>query len=350
MPRQVTLADIARKSKCSVATVSLVLRDKPGISPATRGRVQAAARSLGYYPRPGLADHTPPRQVGQLHNVGVILKAEPGIMPQSNSFYSHVLASIEAVCRHSRFNLLYATLPVDEDNFPLEMPPLLSETHADGFLLLGAFVDETLFRLLGGTSRPVVLVDAYADVAQYDSVVSDNLNGAYQATSALIARGHRHIGLVGGHSQAYPSVRERREGYLQALRAHGLSDTYNACCALNDQAAMQAAMALLRDHPEVTALVGVNDAVAIAGMRAAQALGRRVPQDLSIIGFDDIDLAQHVTPTLTTMHVDKAAMGRLAMLLLGYRFESTESEPVTAILRPRLIERESVAGPTVGNS
>ncbi len=350
MPRQITLANIARKSKCSVATVSLVLRDKPGISPATRGRVLSAARRLGYQPRPGLANHTPPRQVGQLHNVGVILKAEPGITPQSNPFYAHVLAGIEAACRYSKLNLLYATLPVDENNIPLEMPPLLSEPQADGFLLVGAFVDETLFRLLGDTCRPVVLVDAYADVAQFDSVLSDNLNGAFQATSALIARGHRHIGLVGGHPQAYPSLRERREGYLHALRAHGLSDTYHACCALNDQAALQAAMALLRDHPEVTALVGVNDAVAIAGLRAAQALGRRVPQDLSIIGFDDIDLAQHVTPTLTTMHVDKAAMGRLAMLLLGYRFASAESERVTAVLRPRLIERESVAGPGLGNT
>jgi LacI family transcriptional regulator len=345
MPAQITLADIARKSKFSVATVSLVLRDKPGISPETRGRVLAAARGLGYLRAADHASVTVPRQYGRLRNVGVILKAEPGIKPQSSPFYSHVLAGIEAACRQSKINLLYATLPVDKDNIPLEMPHLLSESQADGFLLMGAFVDETLFRLLGDSSRPVVLVDAYADVARYDSVVSDNLNGAYQATSALIARGHRHIGLVGGHSQAYPSLRERREGYLQALRAHGVSDTYAAPCTLDDQSAMEAATSLLREHPQITALMGVNDAVAIASLRAVQALGRRVPQDLSIMGFDDIDLAQHVTPTLTTMHVDKSAMGRLAMLLLSYRFESPESECVTAVLRPRLIERASVAGP-----
>jgi LacI family transcriptional regulator len=190
-----------------------------------------------------------------------------------------------------------------------------------------------------------VLVDAYANEAQYDSVLSDNLNGAYQATNTLIARGHRHIGLVGGHPEAYPSLRERREGYLLALHAHGLNDQYHACCALNDEAARQAAMKLLREHPEVTAVVGVNDAAAIASLRAAQALGRRVPADLSIIGFDDIDLARHVTPTLTTMHVDKAAMGRLAMLMLAHRFEAPDAERDTIILRPRLIERGSVAEP-----
>ena len=256
-----------------------------------------------------------------------------------------MLAGIEAACRRRKLNLLYATIPVDENNLPLEMPQLLSETHADGFLLLGAFVDETLFRHLGDTTKPVVLVDAYADAGQYDSVLSDNVYGAFQATSALIMRGHRHIGLIGGHPQAYPSVRERRDGDLQALRAHGLADTYCACCPLNDEAAIRATTTLLQDHPEVTALVGVNDAVAVAGLRAAQTLGRRVPQDLSIIGFDDIDLAQPVTPTLTTLQVDKAAMGRLALLLLHNRFEAPESERDTVILRPRLIERESVAGP-----
>lgn len=347
MPRKVTLAAIARKSKCSVSTVSLVLRGRPGIAAETRARVQAAALSLHYHPRPGLNGQAPARPAGQLRSVGVVLKAEPGRGPAANAFYSHVLAGIEAVCRRRKLNLLYATIPVDENNVPLEMPRLLSETQADGFLLLGAFADETLLRLFGETSRPVVLVDAYADGAPYDSVLSDNQNGAFQATSALIARGHRRIGLIGGHAQAYPSLRERWEGYRQALRAHGLSDHYHGGCVPTDEAATQATITLLRDHPAVTALVGVNDTVAIAAMRAAQALGRRVPEDLSIIGFDDIDLARHVTPTLTTMQVDKAAMGRLAILLLSSRLEAPEAERDTVVLRPRLIERESVAGPSL---
>ena len=172
MPRQVTLADIARKSKCSVSTVSLVLRGRPGIAVETRERVITAARNLRYQPRGGTADHTPARQ---LRNVGVILKAEAGMNPSSNAFYSHVLAGIEAVCRRSKLNLLYATIPVDDNNMPVEMPRLLSETQADGFLLVGAFVNETLLRLFGDTARPVVLVDAYADGTQYDAVLSDNL-------------------------------------------------------------------------------------------------------------------------------------------------------------------------------
>jgi LacI family transcriptional regulator len=349
MPRQVTLADIARKSKCSVSTVSLVLRGRPGIASETRERVLTAAQTLRYRARSGPAKQTPARQAGRLRNVGVILKADAGQNPASNAFYAQVLAGIEAACRSSKLNLLYATLPVDENNAPLEMPRLLSETLADGFLLLGARVDARLVRLFSDSGRPVVLVDAYADGGRYDSVVSDNIYGAFQGTNALIERGHRHIGLVGGHSTGYPSLRERREGYLLALRAHGLRADYHACCAPNDEAAKLAATTLLRDHPEITALIGVNDAVAIASMWAAQALGRGVPKDLSIIGFDDIDLARHVTPTLSTMHVDKAAMGRLAMLLLGYRFEAPDAERDTVILRARLIERESVAGPGTGS-
>jgi LacI family transcriptional regulator len=341
MNKPVKLADIARKSKVSVSTVSLVLRDKPGIPPETRERVLNAAKALGYrpkrFPKPG----DPPRPIGKLHSLGLVIKTEPDTPPTANPFYSQVLAGIEDACRRRKINLLYTTLPVDANNLPTETPRLLAENQVEGLLLVGAFVDETLAHMLAEKHLPVVLVDAYTRADQYDAVLSDNLRGAYQAVQFLLERGHRAIGCVGSCPDAYPSLRERRQGYTQALLDHGVTTTYFADCAVNAEAALKAVSALLTEQPDLTAIFGTNDEVAISAMRAAQAAGRRIPDDFAVVGFDDIDLAQHVTPPLTTMHVDKVGMGRLAVQLLANRIEFPEAERVVSIICPRLVKRGS---------
>jgi LacI family transcriptional regulator len=258
------------------------------------------------------------------------------------------LAGIEEACRQKKINLLYATLPVDENNNPVEVPRLLEE-NTDGLLLVGAFLDGALAPVLEQKAVPIVLVDAYALSDKYDAVVSDNVRGAYQAVSYLIQRGHRHIGMVGSCPDGYPSLRERRQGYVQALTEHGLTEVYFTDCTPNKEAASEATTKLLSQHSQVTAVFGCNDETALAAMRAAQAFGRKVPEEFSVIGFDDIDLAQHVTPSLTTMHVDKAGMGRMAVQLLINRVESPNTERVTSVIHPRLIERESVSTRTPGD-
>lgn len=338
MSQRVTLEDIARQSNVSLATVSLVLRDKPGINDETRQRVLDVARALGYRRRmpADLAAAQGLQQVGLLNKVRV------DDQPQHNQFYAPVVAGIEAACRRQQINLLYATVPVDTDNHPQELPRMLLENELDGLLLVGAFVDSTIARLMERRTTPTVLVDAYAAENCYDSVVSDNFHGAYEAVSHLIERGHRHIGLAGSLPSAYPSIEERRRGYIQALRDHAIAQPYFADSHIQTKETTDATTELLRRCPHITAMFCCNDMVAIAVMQAAQALGRRLPDDLSIIGFDNIELAEHVTPALTTMHVDKVIMGRLAVQLLMNRAEFPTMSCVTAVLRPTLVERQSV--------
>lgn len=334
-----TMADIAEQSGVSVSTVSLVLREKPGVGLDTRRRVLQVARDLGYIPQNQTASYTP-----ALTNIGLILKADPDSVPQANKFYSHVVAGIEMACRRRHVNLLYATMTVDEDSYTLELPRMLvEEDTADGLLLVGAFLDEPLIRVVDRRSTPIVLVDAYATWNVYDAIVSDNFSGAHQAVTHLIRHGHRHIGLVGSHPKAYPSIQERRSGYVQALEENDISDCYVAeCHNINTEEIIEATTVLLRHNPQITAIFGVNDEVAITVMDVARDLGRHVPDDLSIVGFDNIDLAACVSPPLTTMHVDKIGMGRLAVELLVNRIEHPESSPVRATVRPNLIERSSV--------
>lgn len=336
---RITMADIAERSGVSLATVSLVLRDKPGVGSDTRQRVLEVARELGYIPRQQHSPYAP-----ALTSIGLILKAEPDRVPQANKFYSQVVAGIEMVCRRQHTHLLYATMTVDADSYPLELPRLLlEEDAADALLLVGAFLDETLIRVVGRRSVPIVLVDAYATSNGFDAVVSDNFAGACRMVTYLIEKGHRHIALVGSHPKAYPSIQERHDGYRQALSNHGISDHYVALCHLiDDEEIARATAELLRRSPQITAVFGVNDEVAIKVMDVARDLGRQVPQDLSVCGFDNIDLADCVSPSLTTMHVDKIGMGRLGVQLLINRVEHPESSPVRVIVCPELIERNSV--------
>ena len=336
---RVTMAEIAEQSGVSLSTVSLVLRDRPGVGLETRQRVMDVAKDLGYIAKKPISPYTP-----ALRNIGLILKADPDRIPEANRFYSHVVAGIEMVCRRGQMNLLYATLTVDEDSYPLELPRILAEEDAaDGLLLLGAFVNRALIQVIERRSTPIVLVDAYARSGAYDTVVSDNFAGAHQAVTHLVELGHQHIGVVGSHPQAYPSIEERRNGYLRALKDAGIHERYVAeCHIINTDEITEATASLLHRCPQITAVFSVNDEVAIKVMDVAQGLGRRVPDDLSVIGFDNIDLVDRGSPSLTTMHVDKVGMGRLAVQLLANRVEHPGSSPVRAVVCPVLLERDSV--------
>jgi DNA-binding LacI/PurR family transcriptional regulator len=311
-----------------------------------------------------------------LHTLGLLVKADAGQAPATNPFYAHVLAGIEEACRTHHANLLYATLPVDATNRPTAAPRLLATGDVDGLLVVGAIVDPPLYRLLGDGRVPLILVDAYTagppgaapllspgmperDVpngdsgGRFDAVLTDNLGGAAAAVRYLLALGHRCIGMIGGGDDAYPSLRARRQGYRHALRAAGEAVEYCADCtsAGAEASAEVAARNLLEDNPRITALFACNDAAALAAARAASALGRRIPQDLSLIGFDDIELSAHVAPPLTTMHVDKFAMGRHAVELLAARIAYPDADPATVLLHPRLVVRGSTgpnAEPTAG--
>ena len=339
MSRKTTINDIASRSGVSISTVSFVLNNKPGISGETRARVLRAAEELGYQIKANAAVPG----FSSLTTIGMVVKTDPDSPPQANPFYSKVILGIEDVCRRNSINLLFATLPVDEDNCPLEVPQLLYNESVDGILMVGTFIDRTIPSITAEHSPPIVLVDGYSQSDSYDAVVSDNFGAAYQAVQYLIEKGHSDIGLLGSDQDCYPSLKERRNGYLRALKDHSLPQMYISNFNINRSKGYQETMALLREYPQLTALFCVNDDVGSHAIRAVQALGKRVPADISIIGHDDTYLALNTHPTLTTMHVDTLAMGRAAVHLLALRIENPEAARMRLTIQPSLVERESVA-------
>jgi len=333
------ISDIARQTGVSVATVSLALNNKPGVSEETRARILEVAQQFEYpikaFVAGGKGTH--------LTTIGMVIKTDPDIPPMANPFYSKVIVGIEESCRRNGINLLFATLPVDENNRAVEVPQLLYNDLVDGLLMIGTSVDETFMSISGKNKIPIVLVDGYSSTECYDAVVSDNFRAAYQAVSHLIELGHRHIGLLGSDIDCYPSIRERRNGYVRALKENEISENYISNFNINKSKGYQETISLLKENPQITGLFCVNDDVASAAIRAIHDMGKRVPDDVSVIGYDDTYLAANTHPGLTTMHVDTVAMGHAAVQLLSIRITNPESARMTLIIHPTLVKRESVS-------
>lgn len=336
------MKDIARESGVSLSTVSLVLNDKPGLPQETRLKVFSIARELGYEVR-----SIPPILLKPtvLKTIGMLVKRAQGdsAPPSANIFFSHVIDGIEAGCRQENISLLYGTLPVDENNNALEIPPLVVDPRIDGLMLVGNFIDEQLNAAIKQRGIPVVLAEAYCCSGDYDAINIDNSEGAYNAVNYLIAKGHRDIAFLGSFPNSRISFRYRRQAYAQALKDHGISQTYYGDCPHNNGEAIIAATRwLLTEYPQITAIFACNDEVAMIGMHGVTATGKRVPEDISFIGFDNNANAEYSIPPLTTMNVDKISMGRLAVQLMISRAENPDQGFISMILHTNLIERQSV--------
>jgi len=338
MKEKIKISDIARQSGVSVSTVSLALNNKPGVSQETRLRVLEVAQKFEY----PIKSIVSSGKDNNLTTIAMVVKTDPDITPLANPFYSKVIMGIEDSCRRAGINLLFATLPVDENNHPAEVPQLLYNEMVDGLLLVGVCVDETILTASVKRKIPIVLVDGYSTAENYDSVISDNFRAAYQAVEYLFLNGHRQIGLMGSDTNCYPSLKDRRNGYLRALKENGITRVYISNFNINKSKGYQETINLLKENPQITALFCVNDDIGSAALRAVQDLGLRVPEDISIVGFDDTYLAANTHPTLTTMHVDTTAMGRAAVQLLSLRLGNPESARMTLTIHPTLVKRESV--------
>lgn len=330
-----TLREVARRAGVSLSTASQALNNKPNVAPETRARVLEAAVALGYHQQVRIA--TP--LTHKLSVLGFVIRTIPDQPMPVNPFYAHVLAGAERECQRLNLSLMYANVEVDANNRPLSLPAMLFDDRVDALLVVGWLLPQVIEE---SRQRLIVLVDAYAPDQIYDSVVSDNINGAYQAVTHLIRQGHRHIGLIGSRPDGYPSIRERRKGYMRALKHHGIAETYIEDGPLTRADGREAALRLLERCPQITAIFACNDEVALGVLSAAEASRRTVPDDLSIIGFDDIDLTREVRPALTTIHVDKGLMGAMAVRHLRERAEDPLRTTVTSVLSTRLVTRDSV--------
>lgn len=336
-----SLRDVAQAAGVSLATASRALNNKTHVQPSTRALVLKAAADLGYK----LQVRVAPSAATEFNTVGVLIKRDPFGKARLDPFYYHVLCGIEDECQRLGLSLMYASLPVNEYSNASTWSPLLENGEVDGLVIVGiVFSDAEIIQRIP-THIPVIVVDALVPGFESDIITTDNLNGAYKAVSYLIEQGHRHIGLIGSSvSDAdHPSIIERRAGYLKALADHGIKETYVEESIMSPESAYNAVLRLLQHSPQVSAIFSCNDLLAEHAVRAIKDAGLRVPEDISVIGFDDTEEGISCRPPLTTMHVDKQLMGTLAVRQLYDRTANPDRVTINLQMRTKLIVRESIA-------
>jgi len=327
----VTIKDIAEVAGVSQSTVSKALNDRPDISPETRRKILKIAKDLNFTPHAfgkALKKKTS-------ENVGVLFCRDLH-SPSGNPFYSRVLEGIEAELALNNFNLM---LQIITESTRDELPKMVRERQVDGLILVGTFRERYLNRILSEALR-LVLVDPAEIHKSHCQVLIDNEHGAYLATQYCIEHGHTKIGFISGDLSRL-SFEQRFNGYKKALKHNHIDLNRDYVRTGGLENGYELVTHLLK-NTDITAIFSANDINAIYGYKAIHDLNMRVPDDISMIGFDDIAMAKISTPPLTTVRVYKEELGSIAVRALLRQIKGEVNQPVTTIVPTRLVERDSV--------
>ena len=337
--QHITIKQVAEKAGVSIQTISRVLNKRPDVSPETRKRVEQIIESLGYQPYAlarGLASK-------RTFTLGLISA------DFTDYWFAQVATAAEAEAHeHGYFFMLGTTgmNPRDEPKFLR----LLTERHVEGILFIRAehLKDFEHLRNLQQSGIPVVSTGFYLPGSEFSFIEVDNLDGARQATQHLLNLGHRQIAMITG-PQGLNSVENRTQGYLQALQSAGVVP--NPELIMQGQswwhrAGYDGTKALLNKRLPFTALFAHNDRLARGAMLALSEASLKVPQDISIVGYDDIPEAEFADPPLTTIRQPMRAVGQAAAHLLITLIEDPHAAPQQLLFNAELVSRSSCAAVT----
>lgn len=350
MARSVKVKDIARYAEVSVATVSRVLNNHENINEDIRQRVLQVATELGYF-KTSSRHFTARNTEHPIKEIGFLFCYEDIQQNAVNSdpFWTRVLYGAETEARKENILLLYQAIARNEASYLLQMK--LHEMRIQGILLVGPSEPETIHSI-HSANIPFVLVDNYCSLPEYkiDAVLADNYNGAKQITCYLLEQGHRNIAYVGGYSLDNPpnhiyTFNWRKEGYLAALSEAGIAVNDRLlyhCNIVSLEDSIATCRKLIDSHEPFSAIFCANDATASWIIKGLRECGLRVPEDISVAGFDDTTLAEHLTPSLTTIRVHKEDMGATGVRALVARIAEPHRIQITYTLGVDLIKRDSV--------
>jgi DNA-binding LacI/PurR family transcriptional regulator len=319
-----TIDDVAARAGVSAASVSFAVNGRPGVGEATRLRILAAAEELGWRPSAPARALTEARA----RAVGLLLVRSVDQL-ETDTFFVRFLAGVERRLARSDHDLV---LRVAERVELAAYEQLAGSGRVDGFLLCDVEVDDPRFALIGTTGLPAVVAGRPVSPCPFPAVETDHADGLRLATEHLLALGHRRIGFVGGSSR-FEHVQARMAKWREALAAAGVEPGPVAHTPAGVVAALDGG---------ATAIVHSSDMLAAATLAAARARGMTVPDDLSIVGFDDSPLAALSSPPLTSVRVDYAAFGDAAAAALLAAIAG-EPAPAYRAAAPELVIRGSTS-------
>lgn len=328
-----TMKDVARLAGVSTSTVSHVINNNRFVSDVIRARVMKAVDQLNYAPS-ALARSL---KINQTRTIGMLLTAS------SNPFYAEVVRGVERCCYERGYSLILCNTEGDHHRLSRSLETLLQK-RVDGLLVMcteSRMPSPEITRRY--PSIPMVMMD-WAPFEGSSDVIKDNsLQGGEMATQYLIAQGYRKIACIAG-PQDKTTAHNRLEGYRRAMQAAGLPipANYEVIGDFEFEAGFRAMQTLLALPEPPEAVFTGNDAMAVGAYRALYDAGLAIPDDVAVVGYDDIELARYMTPPLTTIHQPKDELGELAIDTLLYRLEHPDIEHSVLVLTPELIVRGSV--------
>ena len=328
-----TLQDLATLAGVSVSTVSRALNDHPLISTRTKQRVWALARDHDYPFKPTMPAG-PIGAVGSIAIVTPVMRGRP--LPLSHPFFLELLANIGEAARERDCDFIVShTSPTSFDDLIVAT----TTSRADGLIFLGQSMLHEEFNRLAETNARFVVWGAQLPGQRYCSIGSDNLLGGGRATRHLARLGRSRILFLGGSD---PEAMQRRRGYLEALAESGLETDPDLIVPVEFEleSAYAAVSGLLRRGVAFDGIVAASDLIALGAIQALRRGGKSVPQDVSVVGYDDMLLSRLSTPTLSTVRQDTFAAGRL----LVSRIMDKDGHQESKRLPTELIVRESCGG------
>jgi LacI family transcriptional regulator len=330
-----TIRHVAREAGVSVTTASRALNQREDVSPATRERVLAAARRLDYVPSSiarGLV-------WGRSKTLGVVVN------DNASPVYAGVLRGVEASANAAGYGLLLCN-SADSQEQALRCLASLRANYIEGVLLTPIQTDRRDVEELQNAGIPFVLVlRHFSDLESVDFVVPDNIAGGYLVTQHLLSLGHRVVGHIAGPPYT-SSGQGRLAGYRQALAECDLPFDADlvAYGGYSVAGGFEAAMRLLQARRRPSAIFAATDLQAVGVIKAAHALGLRIPDDLALAGGDGIELAEFLEVPLTTFHIPAREIGARAADILLARLNGTCTTPQHVIFKPTLVVRKSSGG------
>jgi len=325
----INLKEVAKLSNTSITTVSRVINNSGYVKMETRKRIEETIKTLGYKPleRSG--------GVKAAKTFGLIV---PNI---ENPFYGKMANYLSSIANSFNYNLLLINIKCIDENKDEVLIDLLNN-RVNGLIYASSYRSLEIAHLAQDKGIPVVVLDREIKTDKITSVSVNNNYGAFIATEHLIKLGHKNIAYIGASENMEISTK-RKTGYLRALETENITiDERNICYGnYTMQSGFECAEMLLKDNQEITAVLAVNDLMAIGVINYLHKSGRKVPEDVSVLGFDNIELAGSITPSLTTVEYPIERMSEVVIELLLRQINDIGNSVEALTLFPKLVVRES---------
>ncbi|MDF2885088.1 MAG: transcriptional regulator, LacI family [Clostridiaceae bacterium] len=332
MAKAIKLADIAEVLKVSKVTVSKALSDKDGVSDELREKIKKVAAEMGYRQNSiarSLRD-------GYTYNIGVLIPE--GFVEMYHSFYWELYQNVlNALTKKSYYGIMEVVNREDENNNVV--PRMLQDSKVDGIIVMGELKKEYVEFLNSLDDVPVVMLDTYDKHIDYDTVTSDNYYGMYLLTDYLIEMGHRDILFV-GNPRATSSIQDRFLGFTKALLERGIEYTSNSYISDREIGKKELNFELPEKMP--TAFACNCDSVAYLLIKKLQDKGYKVPEDISVVGFDNYLITEISDLGITTFEVDMKTMAETAVDVILKKVRKVDYKPARRVICGKIVIKDTV--------